>query len=734
MYAKIIVDIASSNVDKIFEYVADDTISVGDRVLVPFGPRKIEGYVVGLSNESEFDPKKLKPIFCKLDDMPVLTNEQLKLAEFMKKTFYIGFADCIRLFLPPELRSGKVKELFKTWIYITDENRAKEFLAGAKVNAKNQIGIIEYLLKNGKTSQVEINKLFSSATTKKLLNEGILTAEKEAFARAPYKDLGAGEDKKICLTPFQQKVVDTINGTPNHRYLLHGVTGSGKTEVYMHLIADCLKRGKTAICLEPEISLTPQLMMNFRQRFGDTVALLHSGLSAGERFDEWKRILRGDAKIIVGARSAIFAPAKNIGIIIMDEEHESSYVSESHPRFVTSTIAEFRQQYNECTLLLGSATPSMNSYHKAITGEYSLLSLPERVNGKKMPPINIVDMGLELALGNPGIFSNALISALEKCIKENNQAILFINRRGFASFVQCRECGFVAKCPDCDVPLALHKEDHQLKCHYCGSRFKVFTECPECHSTNLKMGAIGTEKVVEELHKLFPDVKVLRMDNDTTKTKDATVKILDSFRKKEAQILVGTQMVAKGHDFPAVTLVGILEPDLSLFQTSYLSTERTFALVTQVAGRAGRANFDGTVILQTYSPKHYVYRMASCYDYLAFYRKEINLREVTKFPPFSVIVRVLFTSLDEDLAKSALLEYYIEVEKLRASRPNDFIYINKMKSPINKIMKKFRCQILLRLRPSGADEIIKSLFSILDQKKQNSKVQVFIEVNAQDLR
>ncbi|MGN1259142.1 MAG: primosomal protein N', partial [Christensenellales bacterium] len=408
--------------------------------------------------------------------------------------------------------------------------------------------------------------------------------------------------------------------------------------------------------------------------------------------------------------------------------------SESHPRYVTSEIAEERRRLNNCTLILGSATPSMVSYHKAVTGEYKLLEMLERVNGKKMPSINIVDMGREIRLGNPDIFSNALKEELQKCINNGNQAILFINRRAFASFIQCKECGWVAKCPDCDVSLALHKSENALKCHYCGNRFKIFSECPECGSDNLKFGSIGTEKVVDELKKMFPSVNILRMDNDTTRTKNAHLNILTKFKNKEAQILVGTQMVAKGHDFPSVTLVGILEPDLSLYHSSYLSAEKTFALVTQVAGRAGRADKQGTIILQTYSPNHYVYKMASNYDYLAFYKKEINIREVTKFPPFSVIVRILFTSCDEQLAISLLKEYYNEVQSLKDKYgDNAFIYLGRMKSPVNKIMKKYRFQIIMRLMVAESDNIIKELF-LIDKKLKNKNVQTFIEVNAQDFR
>ncbi len=737
MYAQVIVDIASSNVDKIFDYYVenDDEMPVGSRVVIPFGNRQIEGFIISKSTETAYDKSKIKPILYKLDNMPVITEEQLKMADFMKERFHIGYSDCFRLFLPPELRSGKVNDIFKYIIEIVDGNKMQEYYDSLRANAIAQRNLIEFLFDNKQgVERSFLNKKFGHSALQKLKGLGLVKERPEQVRRAPYSNLQNATDKEITLTKLQQDAVDTVLADTNRSYLLHGITGSGKTEVYMNIIQNAIKRGKTAIMLVPEISLTPQVMQNFKARFGEDIALIHSGLSAGERFDEWKRILLGEAKIVIGARSAIFAPINNLGVIIIDEEHEQSYNSENHPRYTTSEVAEFRRSFNSCALVLGSATPSMVSYHKAMTKEYRLIEMLERVNGKKMPPIEIVDMGREVRLGNPSIFSNILISELEKTISNGNQAIIFINRRGFASFIQCRECGWVARCPDCDVSLAYHKSEGLLKCHYCGNRFKVFSECPDCHSESIRYGSIGTERVVKDLEELFPDVKILRMDNDVTRTKDAHMKILQKFRNKEAQILVGTQMVAKGHDFPSVTLVGIIEPDISLYQNSYLSTEKTFALVTQVAGRAGRASEAGQVILQSFSPNHYVYKMASRYDYMAFYNKEINIREVTKFPPFSTIVRILFTSEDQALAIDQLKVYYNKVIEIKQSFPEGaFIYLNKMKSPLNMIMKKYRFQIIMRLSKEFENEIIKRLFDI-DKENKTKNVQTFIEINASDLR
>ena len=728
---KIIIDIASSLVDKVFDYILpDESFEVGMRVYVPFGKIIKEGYIVDISDESEYDESKLKTVISKIDNFPVIQKEQLELASFMKKKFHTGLCDAIRLFLPSEMRLGKVKELIKIECFIEDENKAKEYLSSVRKNATGIIGIINELLQKGTVSQVELNKKFNNASLKKLITDEIVKTREVIVNRKPYENI-TNNLKEVTLTQTQQGVVDRVT-SENNIYLLHGVTGSGKTEVYMHSMQEILKRGQTGIMLVPEISLTPQVLSNFRARFGGDVALLHSGLSAGERFDEWKRILFGEAKIVIGARSAIFAPLKNIGLIVIDEEHDNSYNSDSNPRYSTIEVAKERARLAGASLVLGSATPSLVSYHNAMTGKYQLLEMKERINKRELPPITIVDMGEEIRNGNNNIFSSSLKNSLSKTISEGNQAMLFINRRGFASFLMCKKCGWVAKCDACDVSLVYHKYDRSLKCHYCGNRFKVLTECPECGNQELSNGATGTQRVVQELQELFPDIKIGRMDNDTTKTKDSHLKILSDFRAGKTQILVGTQMIAKGHDFPSVTLVGIIDADISLYQTSYSATEQTFELITQVAGRAGRADKSGEIVLQTYVPKHYVYRLAGYYDYPAFYKKEINLRQITMYPPFATIVRILFSSADENLAKNHAKVYYDDVKTIQSEYPSDFIYFGVMKSPIGKIQNKYRIQILMRLRRENEDAIILRLFELLEKHK-NVNVSSFIEINPQNL-
>lgn len=730
MIAEIIVEVASSNVDKIFDYLIPEYINesftnlIGMRVLVPFGNRKIEGYIINIKEKSELDENKLKEIIKFLDEKPVILPEMLKLMQFMVEEYNLKKVDVLRLFIPSEMRGEKIKPLYVNAYQKVENFDLESFVC--KKNAKKQQEIIDFL-KNNEIIEAEQVKNFSDSAIKTLLNLGVLTKIAQEKYRTPKSNLNI-ENCLITLNNYQQKAVDGIKGQGT--YLLHGVTGSGKTEVYMHLIEKVLKENKTAIMLVPEISLTPQVLQNFTERFGENVAILHSGLSAGERFDEWRRLLSGNAKIAVGARSCIFAPLKDVGIIIIDEEHDGSYISESNPRYNTIEIAKFRSMQNNCPLVLGSATPSLDSYSKVMSGEYKLFELPIRANGKPMPEIQIVDMLNEIRNGNTNMFSRSLLVNLEECIKEKNQAMIFINRRGFSSFMMCRECGYVAKCTDCDVSLVYHKSENKLKCHYCGKRFHVLDVCPECGSKSIKQGAIGTEQVVLELKKYFPDIPIFRMDNDTTRNKNAHEKILSQFRQAKPSILVGTQMIAKGHDIPNVTLVGIVDADQSLYQSHYKSAERTFALITQVSGRAGRSEKVGKVILQTYNPRHYVYRFAKLYDYKGFFDKEVNLRKTTGFPPYSTIIRLLISSDSEEIAYESTKNIIQKVREIKEQDKENFVYLDAMKSPIGRVKNKFRFQVLMRV--VDFKKIRKQIYELCDNEK-NSKLSIFVEINPQNL-
>ncbi len=722
MYCRVVIDQDAKAIDRVFEYIVPEGMAVkeGMRVMVPFGSRTLQAFVVQVEGEASYEGGKLKAIYGPVEDYAVVKPEMLELLNFLVKKNHLKQASVLRLFLPSEMREGKVRELFASF-YRLNEN--VEIVLSK--SAKKQMEIVE-ALRPGRKSAKELQERFGVSPVKALFEKGYILREREEVKRQPV--FSAIEDKKVKLNAGQREALERIR--EGKVYLLHGVTGSGKTEVYMHLIERTIKEGKNAIMLVPEISLTPQIMSNFKARFGEQVALLHSGLSSGERFDEWKRLFSGQARIAIGARSSIFAPLDNVGIIIIDEEHEASYISESNPRYDTHDVALFRAKYNNCPLLLGSATPSIESYKKAKDGEWELIELPVRANGKPMPPVQIVDMMNEIRMGNSGIFSRELISALAEVVNNKKQAMIFMNRRGYSSFVRCRECGYIAKCSDCDVSLVYHRGENKLKCHYCGKQFRVPQRCPRCNSDSIKYGAVGTEQIASKLGELFEDVKILRMDNDTTSTKNAHQKILNEFNKTKPCILVGTQMIAKGHDFSDVVLVGIVDGDQSLYHSDYRSSERTFALITQVAGRAGRSEFAGKVILQTYSPRHYVYKFASNYDYKGFYRKEINIRQTAQFPPYSRLIRVLFSDFDENCVLQSLKVCYNEIVKLKESYKTDFIYLDAMKSPVKRIQDKWRYQIMMRLKIDRADEIEEKIFEIVDRE---SKSAFFFEVNPQSL-
>lgn len=631
--------------------------------------------------------------------------------------------------MPAGLRGGVIKPVHVEYAKLSGD--ADTFLDTISSRAKQQRACVEYLKENSDVKKAYLTKTFGNSAVNSLINCGYIEVYSVEKLRTP-EVFATSKKSRPTLNPDQQKAVDEITkGTGT--FLLHGVTGSGKTEVYMHCIEDALSKNKTAIMLVPEISLTPQVFLQFKERFGDKVAILHSGLSQGERFDEWRRLRSGEATVAVGARSAIFAPLENLGVIIIDEEHDGSYVSEGNPRYDTVEIAQFRAGYNSCPLVLGSATPSVESYYKAEKGEYKLLELPHRINNLLLPEMEVVDMSRELRAGNRDVFSTSLKDALRKTIAAKEQAIIFLNRRGFASFVMCKDCGFILKCKDCDVSLTYHKEDNQLKCHYCGKRYEMIDRCPICHGTNIRQGRIGTERVVEEVRKVLPEARVLRMDNDTTSEKGAHQRILSAFSKGEADVLVGTQMIAKGHDFQNVTLVGILDADFSLYLSDYRSNERTFQLITQVAGRAGRAGKSGKVIIQTYTPRHYVFRYAASYDYKNFYLKEKNTREVTKFPPFTNIVRILITSTSDRKAMDAAKNINEKMKVLLEEFKPDFIYYKGSKAPVTRIQNRYRYQLLMRIKPQNFETVKQRIFEITDAYRGKDGLWVFVEINPQSL-
>jgi len=730
LIAEVIVDVLSSEVDKVFDYNIPSSfsnITVGFRVLVPFGNRKIEGYVVNIKESTNCPPNKLKSIISLCDDFPLIKKELINLMFYMKEKLYLRLLDGIRLAVPSQVRGG-VGDKVERVIYLNEE-KVNDFIASLNKRQKNAPLVIEYLNTKGKENYTTLSKKFTNATINKMLECKVLLEEAKKVNRL---ELVKGNNKVVKLTDLQQKAVENILNCKDKPTVLFGVTGSGKTEVYMNVIDKIIGDGKTALMLVPEISLTPQMVKVFTGRFGENVAVLHSALSMGEKRDEWFRIYNGDAKIVVGARSAIFAPLDNIGIIIIDEEHDGSYLSDNSPRYQTHDIALFRGGFNNCPLVLGSATPSIETFYKAKTGDYNLVEMPIRVNKRPLPPIEIVNMCNEFKLGNTTPLSSIMLEKLDDVIKSGKQAILFINRRGFSSYLMCRECSYIPKCTECDASLVYHKNDGVLKCHYCGKKFKALTKCPECGSGSIKLGATGTQQIVELLHEHFPSANIFRLDNDSVTSKDAYSRILGEFGRTKSSILVGTQMVTKGHDFPAVTFVGIVDADISLFNYSYKASETTFQLMTQVSGRAGRSEDSGSVVLQTFVPSNQVYLTCANYDYYKFYEKEINLREVTKFPPFARLIRILLTSIDDNLVKDATHKLIMKLKEFRVDYGKDFYFLEEMKSPVNKIKNKHRYQVVLRFANNIATEVLDKIYKLLDEIR-NSKLSVFVENNPQSL-
>ena len=761
MIAEVIVDISHANVDRIFEYALPEGMDVrpGSRVLVPFGGgnKAVEGFVVGL-RESATYPGALKSVLGRLEDYPVLTDEQLELAFWMRERYGCLLIDALCLMIPAQMRGLKVKEKTVRTVAI---NLDAEGVAQAEASlvsktgacrAPVQRGILRLLASaDAPISVSDLNEFIpgASGALPAMEKKGWVVFGTVSVRRDPLEGL-KGVKERPKMTVDQANAVDAVDRAlesrktgpvgPERAFLLKGVTGSGKTEVYMRCIERCLALGLTAIVLVPEISLTPQTVARFRGRFGGGIAVLHSRLSAGERFDEWKRIRKGEAKVVVGARSAVFAPVENLGLIVIDEEHESSYSSEKTPRYSACDVAKKRCELTGAALLLGSATPSLESYFLAKNGAYTMLRLPRRVNGRPMPPVTVVDMRKELERGNRTIFSEALYSAIRDCLRKGEQVMLLQNRRGYSTFVSCRGCGHVMKCPRCDVSLTYHKSDESLRCHYCGERVSVPAVCPECKKPYLKYFGQGTQQVEEAVKKAFPMARVLRMDRDTTTTKGAHLSILSAFASHEADILIGTQMIAKGLDFPNVTLVGVVAADATLFMSEYRSAERAFSLITQVAGRAGRDAFDGTAIVQTYSPEHPSIRFAATHDYDGFYAYEIEKRRKCLYPPFADFVRVLFTGPDLHVVKTAC-EHFAESAKSllqrelakTAGEEETLVYLRAMPAPIGFIKGEFRHQVLMKLLRTPAAERAMALLGVFCREYEAKGCVLTLEVNPQNM-
>ncbi|SFU57977.1 replication restart DNA helicase PriA [Clostridium sp. DSM 8431] len=694
LYAEVIVNSDAVEIDRPFTYKVkdehNDIIEVGHRVKVPFGKgnRPVEGFVIGLKCEGIENIKRIKYITSIEDEEPILSRDDLKLIDFLRDNYLCKYIDAIRCIIPTGILSG-LKNKKKIVIGFVKE------LDGKYKTKDNYIKISDFVKKHdGEFTKTELNKEFNLSlySINKLIEEGYLCAEDKVVYR--YNNRQYKEETKNVLNEEQRAAFNTIMNSDKKGFLLKGVTGSGKTEVYMNLVSEVLNQGKSAIMLVPEIALTPQMIERFKGRFGRDVALFHSRLSLGERYDEWFRIKKGEARLVVGARSAIFLPLNDLGLIIIDEEHENTYKSDHNPKYNTKEVAKFLSEIKGCKYVLGSATPSIESFYEAEIGKLKLIEIKNRVSNKPLPHTEIVDMREEIKSGNLSILSRKLHKAVEENLEKGEQTILFLNRRGFSTFVSCRSCGYVFKCPECDVSMTYHKNGY-LVCHLCGRAMKQTKMCPKCGSKYVKFFGAGTERVQEEVHKLFPRARILRMDVDTTRTKDAHENIYNSFKNGEADILIGTQMISKGLDFENVTLVGILAADISLNIPDYRADERTYQIITQVAGRAGRGDKKGNVIVQTYTPESMSLNYAVNNNYDDLYKEEIKVRKAMNYPPFSKILLINGLSKDEAKLRNFMAKAG-ETLKEVLKNEKDIVILGPTPCIITKIKEKYRWQIVIK--------------------------------------
>ena len=716
MIAEVIINSNVKNLNKTFDYLVptdlEDKISVGSRVLVQFGNKKSleEGYVVDFKEKSEFEAK-LKQI-SKIEDKLYLSKQNIELAKWMAHRYFCNVSDCIKLMLPPgkttKNQEKRINDKKQNFIYLAKEiEEINEDIESKKIKSEKQIRALRFLMNNINTnpeiSSIDLQMFadVSLAILKTLEKNGYIEIIEKEVERNPFLHKVVQKTTNLELTLEQQDAFEKVNASLQigeyDEFLVFGITGSGKTEIYIRLIEEALKLGKSSIMLVPEISLTPQTVDRFLGRFGEEkIAVLHSKLSLGERYDQWKKIERGDAKIIIGARSAIFAPAKDLGLIIIDEEHDDSYKSEMSPRYNAKEIASYIGNNKNIPVVLGSATPDMSTYFKAQNGKIQFLELTKRANNSSLPEVEIVDLRKELASGNKTMISTKLHELIEENLENKKQTILFLNRRGFSTFIMCRDCGYTAKCKNCDITLTYHLKENKLKCHYCGYEIDALTICPECGSKNIRYFGTGTQKLEEQIKEIFPQASVIRMDIDTVTKKNSHEDILNKFRNEGIDILIGTQMVVKGHHFPNVTLVGVIAADSSLNIDDYRAHERTFQILTQVAGRAGRGKDKGKVIIQTYNPDTFCIQYAQKQDYKLFYDTEINIRKQLRYPPFCDIILIGLSSINyKEIERSAKLIFEDIKQKIKTKKMQIILY-KPVPAPIDKIKNRYRWRIIIK--------------------------------------
>jgi len=733
--AEVIVETGGFNLQRPLYYRVPlslrDKILLGSRVMVPLGNRKVSGFVVGFTNQRD-DGLELKEILHLLDDKPVFTSEQLQIARWMSSYYFCSPQRALQCIAHPKLHKTIPPRIryYYPHFPVEELDRVIDSLG----RAVKQVAVLKVAAKNPGLTKKQLSELAGASyqVIDSLVKKGLLVTTEQVVERNPFPHYEQVIELPD-LTGEQHFAVSQIKKAlqeGEHRvFLLHGVTGGGKTEVYQRSIAEALKLGRQAIVLVPEISLTPQMVKSFKERFGTRVAVLHSRMSQGERYDEWERISRGDAGIVLGARSAIFAPVINPGIIIVDEEHEFSYKQEENPRYHARAVALYRAHVNKAVIILGSATPSLESYCRAVKdGPYRLLKITQRIHKRPMPEIDVVDMRKEFRSGNKDIFSSKLFQEVTNRLSKGEQVILFLNRRGFNTFVVCRECGLVLKCPNCDISLIYHVQG-KLRCHYCGYSQIAPGLCPECRSPHISYLGTGTQKVEKETAELFPGARILRMDADTTGRKGSHQRILSSFAAGEADILIGTQMVAKGLNFPGVTLVGVISADTGLYMPDFRASERTFQLITQVSGRSGRGTSPGKVIIQSYNPAHYAIACAAKGNYTSFFETEMEIRRKLQYPPFSRMARLIFSGRDEgkvtklaETAFEALGHYLKDTQKLMAVGPAP--------APLARVRGNHRVHVVLWSKEESLlREVIKNTVAVVRKAEPGKMTRFSVDID-----
>lgn len=710
--------IAESYTYKVPEYLKDQ-VAVGKRVNVPFGHQILEGFILKITNDPPKDIKILE-INALVDEEVVLTEELMAIGSFIKDSTLCSLASAYQTMLPKALKASSKTEVHKKYavfLKLTDTYEA----VSQKCSSPIQKEIVTLISNNILLNKKEANEISASAV-KTLLKKNLIVETKEEIYRLQENTIL--RDTKRALTEEQEKAVQEVikNLNTHQKYLLHGVTGSGKTEVYMQIIEKVLKLNKTAIVLVPEISLTPQFLHNFRLRFGNSIAVLHSGLSDGEKYDEWRKIARGEVQIVIGARSAIFAPLKNLGIIIVDEEHSESYKQENNPKYNAIDVAEFRASYNQIPILLGSATPTLEKMARAGKNLYKLLKLEQRVNHSPLPNCILVDMKEEIKKGNY-FLSERLKVEIESAISRGEQILLLLNRRGYSTTITCSKCGFTYKCPNCDITLTYHKTKDNLRCHYCGYTIFKKDTCPKCQEA-LNFYGYGTEKLEAEIKKEYPDLRVLRMDADTTRGKNSHARIIEKFRNHEYDILLGTQMISKGLDFPMVSVVGVINADATFNIPDFRSGERTFDLLYQASGRAGRSGTVGNVVIQTFAPSNFILSCVADQDYQKFYQYEMNIRKKLKYPPYYYLVSLKIISKDYEVCSK---EAFKVAKYLKENISKTSIVLGPTTANVFKMNNLYRFQVIVKYR---FDEKLVPTLKELDKLfALNKKVNLDIDRN-----